>query len=188
MKKILSIIEVFLFVLTAITCYFGFKLVKGGQEMFIIISMLYAGFYFFCSAFLFRKNEKSENSALDYIATGLTGIILSHFVISFVFKINLWPSADLQLKLNHYGLLLALIVFLILSFTSKSRDYLKIISRVLIFLVLGIFLFQVSKIQFIESKYKEHPAFIEAWKEQIADPSDPEKLLKLREEREKIEK
>lgn len=175
-----------------------FKLLHWtGGEILLVISLSALSFlYYFSFALfndirfrdIFNKSSYTGISAKRIIGTIGLGFSLSLIMIGSLFKIQLWPGANIQLA---NGLVLTGIIFLI-AFIFYSRNktafYKNIFLRIAIIGGFGLLLFMTPNNTLIDIYYPNHPEYREAFKKAIANPQDKnlwDEVDRLREERHK---
>nr|WP_294936502.1 hypothetical protein [uncultured Flavobacterium sp.] len=175
-------VEVCLFVLTIASLSFFLIDFPGGTLFTVLqlttISLLYfvLGFAIFNSIRLrriFKKESYQNVSGLRIVGAIGTGMTLSIVIIGILFTVMQWPGASFNLLIGLVFTAIISLVSIIKYLMSKSAYYKKILVRTLGFGAVAFALFSIPKITWIEIKYKNHPAVIEAYQKAFADPDNP---------------
>ena len=185
MKKVLNNVEIGLVILAITTAILGFFPSKISSNLAVFSFMLLGMFYLFVSAFHF-KSDAPKTSIMHILGLIGTGFSLSVFNNTILFKLMNWPGAD---KMQMLGLGLGTLPILFYGFRyfqTKSSVYSKILTRFIIFAIVSLCLFPITRMQIMELKYRNHPDYINAVKDYEANTDSPEKLQKLHEERNKL--
>lgn len=121
---------------------------------------------------IFKKSSYAGIGALRIIGSIVTGIAIGTIVIGMLFKIQSWKGGDMQLGAGLITLSVVVVISLIKFSQNRSVFYLGIFKRSAIYGLLGIFFFMLSELGWIELKFRDHPAYIEALKAAYADPEN----------------
>jgi len=172
-----------------------FSLIPGGDAIvlstMLTLSCLYypLGFLFFNQIKLrhvFNAAAYKNKAALIIIFAVVTGIGLSIIVIGSLFKFLHFTGGDQMLIL---GLSITVIV-LTISATRwiKNRDTNSkfILWRAGIIGIIGTFLFFTPELSLVKFQYRNHPKYIEAYTNYVADPTNEALFRKMELERMKI--
>ncbi|NOU61389.1 hypothetical protein [Marinifilum caeruleilacunae] len=131
---------------------------------------------------ILKKESYQEVSRIRIFATVLTGMALSVCLIGILFKLLLYPFAEINLITGLNGLSIAIIVSAIMYVIRKDKFYVSILKRIMIVGAVGILFTLTSREQIIDIKYRNHPEHKEALKKAWADPENQELWKKAEEE------
>jgi hypothetical protein len=187
--------EIALVIILIVGITFIFLHYPGGAMLSIItflsLSGLYAYFGFaFFNGIRFRnitKKESYKNLNKFMIATSiLTGIGFAILINGILFKLLNWTGANLMLiaglATSLTGFLFGLYFYKSSAFPFKS----SVLKRIILYTLLGLFLFYFDKNKRLEMTYKDHPAYIEAVKRSWEEPENKELKAKADLERRKM--
>lgn len=142
-----------------------------------LLSMLY--FYFGFALFnnmpistIFKKSSYATISTSRIIGGIAAGLVLSNLTIGILFKLMSWPGADFMLFI---GLATMVVVFAIAIFKnikSKSSYYSTIFIRLGFFGSIAALFFVTANDTLLDYKYRNHQAYLQALKNEIADPNN----------------
>ncbi len=157
------------------------------------LSMIYfySGFFLFNNINIIQLVGKFDFKTLDSVRVGLpivTGFSLSVTMLGILFKIYFWPLANEMLIFGLSALLFISIACIVKYIIHRRDNYTGILLRVAIFGSIGLFLLFSSEIYLIEIKYKDYPAYIDAYKKHVDKPDDMELRKEMESEREKMYK
>jgi hypothetical protein len=187
--------ELTLAILSAAAIVLDMFLVPGaGIAMILLLSLL--SVFYFCSGFLLfnsiRLREVTKKDRFKGISAGRilgavgTGVALSYAIIGILFELRIWPGAGIT-QIN--GLVLLAVVTIVGLFKyarNKSPYYTRIFKRVAIIGGLVLILLVTPSTTWLAFKYRNHPAYLEALTQALADPGNEELWMKVDEEREKM--
>lgn len=175
MKKVEQIL-----VIISILSFFMSLLLDRGAMIVVLLLLSLASIYFYLSFALFndirfRRIFKSDSykdvSGTRILGTIILGIFLSLTIIGLIFKFMNLTGAAFNLYGGLAGLLIATIVTAIFYLKSKSGYFLKILTRTLLFGVLGLVLLLIPEKTWVEIKFRNHPKYVEVLKKYIDDPT-----------------
>lgn len=135
---------------------------------------------------ILKKEAYLNISKLRFFGTVLTGMLLSCCLIGMLFKLQLYPMADINLLTGILGLLIAAIISIIKYSTGKDEFYLDIFKRIILVGVFGLLFTINPKESILEIRHRNHPEYIEAVKKAWADPDNQALWKKVEEESLKI--
>tara|TARA_Y100000768_G_C23813262_1_gene602841 strand:+ start:162 stop:800 length:639 start_codon:yes stop_codon:yes gene_type:complete len=191
MKKV----ELILGAISLISFILYFFFIQGSQITFLLSMLFLACLYFYLSFFflnnlrlkdLIQKDAFKGLSSMRIVGTILMGIALSIIVIGIIFKLQGWPGAMAYFVIGLSGVLIALVVGGVRYVQTKNSYYLPIFKRIALWGVLGgVFLF-IPHTYWIELKYSDYPAYVEAYKAAYQDHGNEELQDKVDEEWNKI--
>ncbi len=169
-------------------CFF----VPGAGPLFVLVqtslSILYFAFGFALFngirlRHIFKSSAYSGISVMKIVGAALMGIALSMASVGFVFKIQMWPGAQVMLLSSIFPTFIILIIVFIKYIVSKSKFYLHALIRCTIFSILAIVLLLINELTLVKMEFQNHPDYIKAFEEYQKDPSSEELYRKLEEER-----
>jgi hypothetical protein len=129
---------------------------------------------------IFKKDSYKNISGVRILGAVLTGFGLSIVTLALMFKLQSWPGADAILIAGLFVLLIVTIIAIIKYSKNKSNFYTRIFKRIAIWGGLGLILILIPKTTWIEIKYRNQPAYVEALKNAMADPDNKELLDKVK--------
>lgn len=188
--------EQILVLLAVLAIILNLALVPGGVAFTLLTLMLLSSLYF-CFSFallngirlrkVFKKESYQGVSALQILGAICTGFTLSLLLIGILFKLLRWPGANVDLMV---GLLLATIIAIVCViryFMNASVFCKRILTRTIIATVAGIILIMIPAQTIVHFKYRNYPAYLEAFDRYQEHPDDVELLRHMDEERRKVE-
>jgi hypothetical protein len=191
----MKILEKILALGIAIALIMKFSLIPGG-DTFILWTMLTLACLYYPLGFLFlnqvrlrhifKKDAYRNVTTARIILAVVTGIGLSSIVVGSLFKLLTLPGADNMLFMGLIMTGIALMVSVALSMTRKDAKNKFIFWRVGIIGVVGISLFLTSELSIVKFQYRNHPEYIEAYRNYLDDPGNEELYKKVELERSKI--
>ncbi|WP_282015977.1 hypothetical protein [Marinifilum flexuosum] len=137
---------------------------------------------------ILKKEAYLNISKLRIFGTVLTGMVLSLSLIGMLFKLQLYPMADINLLTGILGLLIAAIVSIIKYSIGKDKFYVDILKRIILIGVFGLLFTITPKKSILEIRHRKHPEYVEAVKKAWADPDNQALWKKVEEESLKIYK
>lgn len=178
----MRITEITLLALTAISGIWLYALLPGGEPMvmivFTLLSLLYFAFGFLIftrvglrSAF---KGGLSGNSGATILAGIVTGLAASAMIIGMLFKIMILHGADEMLDIGLFATTILFVVSLFRFMRSKNAITRFTLGRMTIFFVVGLVLWSIPNLALVRVRYREHPRYIEAYSNFVADRANPE--------------
>ena len=189
--------EIILGAISIISLILNLFLVAITNRIFVLSSVILAAFYMYFSFALFNGVKYSQLmkriayqgiSKMRILTAVITGLAISMVIIGLLFNYQFWPGGDEQAFFGVIILSLVLVVSLIKYVTSKSTFYIGTIKRAAIYLCFGVLTLILPKFALLEFKYRNHPDYIEAFKNVVKDDTDNKVLReKLKEERQKID-
>jgi hypothetical protein len=191
----MKILEKSLAVAIAIALLMKFSLISGGEILtlwaMLTLSCLYypLGFLFFNQIRLrhiFKKDAYQNVTAARIILAVVTGIGLSTMIVGSLFKLLTFPGADNMLLMGLVVTGAVSTLSIILSTIRKHAISKFTLWRVGVIGVVGIFLLSTSELSIIKLQYRNHPGYIEAYKNYLADPRNEELFNKVELERSRI--
>lgn len=135
---------------------------------------------------IFKKASYQGIDPLRIVGAVATGFVLSIVVVGIMFRLMLWPGASVQIGAGLSLLAIIILIGLIKYRETKSSYYLILFKRIAIYTCIGIPFLLLSKLNVTELYYRNHPAYIEAFKKAEANPNSQELARKVTEERNKI--
>jgi len=172
-----------------------FSLTPGG-DVIVLLTMLTLSCVYYPLGFLFFNQIKLRYvfkaaaykgvAATSIILAIVTGIGLSIIVIGSLFKFLHFMGGDQMLIL---GLVITAIVFAMsLTRWIKDKDTKSkfVLWRTGTIGVIGTFLFFTPELSLVKFQYRNHPKYIEAYANYVADPTNEALFRKMELERMKI--
>ncbi|PXY02437.1 hypothetical protein DF185_07245 [Marinifilum breve] len=135
---------------------------------------------------ILKKEAYLNVSKLRIFGTVLTGMVLSLSLIGMLFKLQLYPMAEVNLLTGILGLLIATIVSIVKYSIGKDKFYFEILKRIILVGVFGFLFIITPKESILEIRHRKHPEYIEAVKNAWADPDNQALWKKVEEENLKI--
>lgn len=115
------------------------------------------------------------------------GIALSSTVIAILFGLQSWPGTGIMLTTGLCELAFCAILILIEYLVNKASVNKGTIIRMVIWGGLALTLLMLPKVVLMTYKYRNYPAYVEAYKNAQTDPGNQQLQDKLNEERRKME-
>ncbi len=161
----------------------------GGVLTVLSISILIC-IYFYTGTVIFNDIPvkdlfKSGNRRKVYFSpTYFTSITLSILLTGILFKIQQWP---MHASLLGAGLIMFVITYSWLLFKFRDTPIFKRIRlRLQIIAGVGLFFFILPEAQLVEFQFRQHPAYVQAYKDMIANPGNEEMRSKWSDELDKV--
>jgi hypothetical protein len=183
----MRITEITLLALTVISGIWLYALLPGGEHMVMIVmsllSLLYFGFGFLIfSQVGLRSSFKGGLqgiSAATILASIVTGIAASIVIIGMLFKIMILPGADEMLIIGSFATTFLFVVSVFRFTRSKNAITRFTLGRITIFCVVGTILWSIPSLTLVEVRYRNHPRYVEAYSNFVADRKNPERWKAL---------
>ena len=165
------------------------------QSIIVLATGFTSMIYFYLSFAIFNGihfktifNSQSYKGIGQFRLIGaiLTGFALSIICIGILFRFQDYPKPNFILSVGIIGVLISGIVCIIKFKETKSTFYKMILFRIAFYGILGFTLLIFPREKMVEIKYRNYPAYIEAFKNSKADPNNKELRKKVAEERQKI--
>ncbi len=166
----------------AILSFIGSLMDVPLSGVFLLLSMsVLAMLYYPLGALLFngiRMREALNGKSFQAVprrfqAIGFVGgFILCPLLLGTIFKWNIWPGADLMLRL---GLALAILFLMVVMVSNKGRvdDFHKqLFIRFAIIGSLAAVFGVMSTLQIVSFRYQDQPEIVNAWRAHLADPDN----------------
>lgn len=172
--------EIIAAIIAIIGFIFKLFLWPGGGPLIVISLSTLAVVYYFGFAFLnnirfrhiFKKESYNGMRPLRIIGTLGAGFSLSAVLMGIMYKIQSWPMAQTNLAVGMFFLIVVVIVGLPKYLSTKS-DYLKqVFKRAVIIGGLGLIFIVLPQTVWIDIEYRNHPAYRDAFKRALAEPSN----------------
>lgn len=173
--------ELTLTVLFVVALLINLMDVPGGAILTILSLTALSMLYFYLSFLLFndvplsaitKKDAYQHTTRKRIIGSILTGMAIGILLMGILFMVERWPGAAVMTTYGLALLFVAGVVALIQYSQGKSPFYLGVLKRVVPYLVLGVILHFFSQALFLDFKYRNYPAYIEAVKAWQADPTN----------------
>ncbi len=173
----------------------NFMFVVGGVALTVVslsfLSCIY--FYFGFALFnnigfrkMFKKASYEGKTAMRMVGAVATGFVLSMIIIGIMFKINIWIGSQAMLTTSILPLIIITIIVVVRYIITKSSYYKAILIRLAIYGSIGIVFLFITSEKIVAFKYRNHPAYVEAFKTYLTDPHNAILLDKLDTERRKV--
>jgi hypothetical protein len=183
----MRILEIVLLCLVVVALIMFFTLMPGGASVLMIVLSLLSLIYFGFGFILFSKvgfraalKQGLKNTPTATIVIGVvTGVVLSQLAIGILFKLLLMPGANEMLMVGNVGSAVMLVVNVFYWLRYRSASSKLCISRLVMFLIPAVFLFTTSQLTLVKWQYKDHPGYVEAFRQFSEDPSNEEKWQAL---------
>lgn len=185
--------EVTLLFLSAVSGIWLYALLPGGEHMVMIVLTLLSLLYFAFGFLIFSnvglrsalKSGLQGISAATTITNILTGLVASTLVIGVLFKIMILPGADQMLLIGVTATAVLFMLSVIRFMNNKNNITRFNLSRMTIFLVVGFILWSIPNVTMVAARYRNHPRYVEAYSNFVADPQNPDtwKALDLEDKR-----
>lgn len=172
-----------------------FTLTSGGDVIVLfttltLASLYYAfGFLFFNQIRLrniFKKDVYKNVPTVRIVLAVVTGLGLSTVLIGSLFKILSLTGADQMLLIGLFITAAMLITSLTLFIKEKNKNSKFILWRVGVIGFIGFSLIMTPNLSILELQYRNHPNYIEAYRDYLADPQNEELYKKVELERNRI--
>lgn len=158
---------------------------------FMLLSIIY--FYFGFALFnniklrkIFKKNSYNEVSSLRILGAVGSGAALSMTTLGIMYKFQSWEGAEIYLGTGLIGLLIIVVIGGLKYSKNKDNYYSNIFKRVAVFGSIGLILMLMPQTTWIAIKYRNEPAYVDAYKKAAADPENKELWDKVEEELERM--
>ncbi len=187
--------EITLAILAAAAIVLDMLLVPGaGVAMVLLLSALSVLYFWFGFALfngirlrdVIKKDSFKGISSLRKVGAIGAGVALAYTLIGILFELRIWPGAGVT-QINGLVLLAVVTGIGLFKYTrNKSPYYTRIFKRVAIIGGLAVILLVTPSTTWLAFKYRNHPAYLEALTQALADPRNEELWMKVDEEREKM--
>jgi hypothetical protein len=178
----MRITEITLLALTVISGIWLYALLPGGEQMVFIVMTLLTLLYFGFGLLIFSQVglRSAFNGGLQGIsgatmlASIVTGIAASTMIIGTLFKIMIMPGADEMLT---FGLAATTVLFVVSLFRfmrSKNAITRFTLGRMTIYFLVGVILWSIPNVALVRVRYRNHPRYVEAYSNFVADRKNPE--------------
>lgn len=165
----------------------------GGPLVVVSLSLLAVIYYFGFALFndirfrqIFKKESYAGISPLRMIGSIGAGLSLSSVLSGLMYKIQSWPMAQTMLNAGMFFTAVIAVVGLP-KYLKNKPDYLKqIFKKIVIIGGIGLIFLILPETALIDFKYRNHPAFRDAYKNALADPTNQALWDKMQEEHIKI--
>jgi hypothetical protein len=179
MKKV----EIAITVISMISIVMYLFLIPESSLLIIVSFLLLVYFYSFIGFALFNgirlmdvtKKASYKNISEQRIIGAIgAGIALSITVLGIMMYVLAGPGGLIILPTGLILLAIVTVVGYIKYSKNKSGYYIEIFKRIVFFSGLGISLFLTPKFKWLDIRYREHPAYLNALKKANADPDNEE--------------
>jgi len=155
----------------------------GGGILLVLSASILAVLYYPGGLFLFnnlsfkgvfKKETYSGLSVLRVIGSVVAGIALSMICIGILFRLQSWPASGINLLA---GLSVLLIVGIIAAYKFMAKEatvYKGILTRAIVYGILGLGLFLTSSEDIERFRYRNHPDYLDLYEKHLQDPDNRE--------------
>jgi hypothetical protein len=187
--------ELILGILSLLAVGMNLLLVPGGSVLTVLTLSTFSMMYFYFGFALFngiRLRQISKKDSYKGISTWRilgaagAGVAISWLIIGLMFKFQSWPGAHFNLGFGLAALSIVTGIGLVKYAKSKSPYYTRIFKRAAVFGGLGLILLIAPKTSWVEFKYRNHPAYVDALKKAMADPDNEALWENVEAERQKM--
>lgn len=119
---------------------------------------------------MFRKSSYKGLSAWRILGSVVVGFTLSVLSLAILFKVQLWPGSETMLLVGVTSSAVVLVVSLIRYFDKKELFYRRIITRTLVFGIIGAVLFLLGPYDLERVWFRDHPQYLEAIDRYLENP------------------
>jgi hypothetical protein len=191
MKKVEIILGAMIFTGLGIDLF----LIPGGHLLLFLSLTSLSVFYFFSGFVLFNgigfrqiftKSAYKGKSMMRVVGAILVGYALAITLIGILFAYKSWAGGTTHLRVGLFLLLIALTIGVVKYARNKSAYYSQIFRRIGIYGALGLTFLLLPRHTWLEIKYANYPAYVEAVKRAMAEPNNPELSNKADQERIKM--
>lgn len=190
MKKFEILTLIVIAVLLSVRIFSGMYFYVFLRVLLVLISIFYMWFGFFLFneiklSDLFYSERRQKLSPLKVLLSIAAGLIYSLSFITIIHNMEFYRGMNFLLGFAFtLNLGLLVVVFVLMRAKTLERKFIKqFLSRSLIFCGLFFIVLIVPVEKRLNTLYKQHPRFIEAYKAHMLDPDNEEKHQELREER-----
>lgn len=134
---------------------------------------------------LFDKTQYVELSRGQVIASIVAGLGLSAITVGVLFKLMYWAGANEMILVGCF-LLLGPLGYSVLNFKAKAQTAKNILLRGILIGGVGLVIFTTPKDTLLSMLYREHPGYVEAYKNAMKEPDNAVLWEKVREEEKKM--
>lgn len=179
MKKIeLIFILTVLFAIIAVVINYP----MAGQLLVASVGILsvfymYLGFTIFCDIsfrMIFKKESYAAINKTRIVGAFALGMTISASLIGLLFKVMMWPNAQIELYIGLAGLIIASGVSIWRYAIKKSDFYTRIFKRLAIYIPITVMSIFMPKYAILEYQYRDYPEFVETYKVSAEHPNDAE--------------
>jgi glucan phosphoethanolaminetransferase (alkaline phosphatase superfamily) len=135
---------------------------------------------------VFNQEFFKDISTGKIIGSLCLGMTLSIIAIGILFKLMIWPGGMNNLVVGLVCLGIIIVIAFIRYSSGKSIYYIDVFKRSAFIVIIAVPFLFISENLIMEFKYRNHPAYLQAWKKYKADPSNPKLREQLNLERMKM--
>ena len=157
----------------------------------LAVFYLWFGFFLFTNAIpidMIDKKKRSVFTPFKITSSIVMGVVYSISLISILYAIFFYPRMQFMLGFSFLLLAVSTSLLAVYHWLNKN-EYPYLIQYYKRSLIMGSFVLFILIVPVetrLEILYRDHPGFIEAYKEYRNDPNSPERLENLRNERSKF--
>ncbi len=157
--------------------------IPGGGTLITFAFMTLSMFYYVFSFALFngirlrdilKKGSYKDTSIKRIIGAVGLGLSFPPIICGGLFKLQLWPGANIYLLTGLVTTGLILLIATIFYFRNKADYYKRIFKRIIIYGGLGLILYLTPTSVFIDIYFGDNPDYAELYKKVLADPNNLE--------------
>lgn len=137
---------------------------------------------------IFKKESYVGISRTRIIGAVLVGFALSVSSVGILFKMMAWPGANENLLLGLAAFFIALLVGAFRYANSPDPYYRQIFKRIAIYGGLALAVYLLPSETRVEIQYRNHPAYLEAYKKALQDPNNQELWEQVHQEQLKMDR
>lgn len=142
-----------------------------------LLSMLYFyfGFAFFNNiplSSIFKKSSYTAVSTTRIVGGIAVGFVLSTATIGILFKLMSWPGADFIVLIGLASMIVVFAIAIFKNIRNKSSYYHKIFLRLGVWGIIATLFFVTANHTLLNYKYRNHQEYLQALKNEIADPTN----------------
>lgn len=167
-------------------------------NVFLILSFILLALFYLALGFaifngikfreIFKKSSYQNISKKRIFGTLVLGFPFSILILGMLFKIMLWPGAQNMIISGLQFILIVTVILTIYYFIKKPFGFKKIFLRIIAITGVSLIIFLIPTKSLIEIYYKNHPEFVELYKNSIDNPNNEQLRKKLTQKRIEINK
>lgn len=155
--------------------------VPGGLLLIVFSGGLLSILYFIFSLWilnnirardLFKKAAYAEITPAKAILSIFTGLNISTVIVGIQFRFMLWKNSHIMLMLGLLNIAIVLTILILMALFNKKISYRPYFLKVGLLGLMNLLLFTTSDLDIVEIRYREHPAYVELYKQYATDPSN----------------
>ena len=142
---------------------------------FLSMLYFYFGFAFFNNiplSKIFKRDSYKAISSYRIAGSIAAGSVLSTVTIGLVFKLMSWPGANIIIYIGLGSLLIVAAVAIFYFSKTKNSFYKPLLGRFAIYGIIAFVFLIASKKVLFDYRFRNHPEYLQALKNSIADPTN----------------